>query len=143
MRETSVMNPTALHRWMYELTGGRIGGRLGGGVRVTLLTTTGRKTAQPRTVPLVYTRDGADYVLVASNNGGDRPPAWLLNATAKPDVQLQIGPAHLLGTARVVPPGDPDYTRLWQLANDGNHGRYQRYQAKTSRPIALLVVTPA
>jgi F420H(2)-dependent quinone reductase len=137
------MNPTALHRWAYELTGGRIGQRLGGGVRATLLTTTGRKTGQSRTVPLVYSRDGADYVFVASNNGRDRPPAWLLNATAKPEVQLQIGPAHLLGTARMVPPDDPGYARLWQLVNDGNHGRYQRYQAKTSRPLALLVVTPA
>jgi F420H(2)-dependent quinone reductase len=137
------MDPTALHRWAYEWTGGRIGHRLGGGVRVALLTTTGRKTGRSRTVPLVYTRDGAEYVFVASNNARDRPPAWLLNATAKPDVQIQIGPAHLLGTARVVPPSDPGYTRLWQLANDGNHGRYQRYQAKTSRKIAVLVVTPA
>ncbi len=137
------MNPLAAHRWAYELTGGRIGHRLGGGVRAALLTTTGRKTGRSRTVPLVYTRDGAGYVFVASNNGSDRPPAWLLNATAKPEVQLQIGPAHLLGTARVVPPDDPGYARLWQLVNEGNRGRYQRYQAKTSRKIAVLVVTPA
>ena len=58
------MNPTGVHRWAYELTGGRIGGRLGGGVRAALLTTTGRKTGRSRTVPLVYTRDGADYVFV-------------------------------------------------------------------------------
>jgi F420H(2)-dependent quinone reductase len=137
------MNPLAAHRWAYELTGGRIGHRLGGGSRAALLTTTGRKTGQSRTVPLAYSRDGADYVFVASNNGRDRPPAWLLNAEAKPEVQLQIGPAHLLGTARVVPPDDPDYARLWQLANDGNHDRYQRYQGKTSRKIAVMVVTPA
>jgi F420H(2)-dependent quinone reductase len=137
------MNPTAVHRWAYELTGGRIGGRLGGGVRAALLTTTGRKTGRTRTVPLVFTRDDTDYVFAASNNGSDRPPAWLLNAAAKPEVQLQIGQAHLLGTARVVPSDDPGYARLWQLANDGNHGRYQRYQARTSRPIAVLVVTPA
>ncbi len=137
------MNPLVLHRWAYELTGGRIGHRMGGGVRAALLTTTGRKTGQSRTVPLVYARDGAGYVFVASNNGRDRPPAWLLNATAKPEVQVQVGPAHWLGTARVVPPGDPDYARLWQLVNAGNHGRYQRYQSRTSRKIALLVVTPA
>ena len=68
------MNPTALHRWAYEWTGGRIGARLGGGVRAALLTATGRKTGRSRTVPLVYTRDGADYVFVASNNGRDQPP---------------------------------------------------------------------
>ena len=137
------MNPTGVHRRAYELTGGRIGHRMGGGVRAALLTTTGRKTGRSRTVPLVYTRDGADYVFVASNNGRERPPTWLLNATAKPEVRLQTGPAHLLGTARVVPPEDPGYPRLWQLVNDGNRGRYQRYQARTSRKIALLVVTPA
>lgn len=137
------MNPLAAHRWAYEVTGGRIGHRIGGGVRAALLTTTGRKTGRSRTVPLVYARDGADYVFVASNNGRDRPPAWLLNATAKPEVQLQVGSAHLLGTARVVPPDDPGYPRLWQLVNAGNHGRYQRYQARTSRKIAVLLVTPA
>ena len=137
------MNVLAVHRWAYELTAGRIGHRLGGGVRAALLTTTGRKTGLARMVPLAYFRDGADYVFVASNHGHDRPPGWLVNAQAKPEVQLQIGPAHLLGTARVVPSGDPDYARLWQLANDGNHGRYQRYQAGTSRPIPVLVVTPS
>ncbi|HEY9242526.1 MAG TPA: nitroreductase/quinone reductase family protein, partial [Streptosporangiaceae bacterium] len=127
------MNPLTVHRWAYELTGGRIGHRLGGGVRAALLTTTGRKTGLARTVPLACFRDGPGYVFVASNHGSSRPPGWLVNAQAKPEVQLQVGPAHLLGTARVVPPGDPDYARLWQLANDGNHGRYQRYQAGTSR----------
>jgi deazaflavin-dependent oxidoreductase (nitroreductase family) len=136
------MNPLAAHRWAYELTGGWIGHRMGGGVRAALMTTIGRKTGRSRTVPLVYSRDGADYVFVASNNGSDHPPAWLLNATAKPEVQLQLGRAHLLGTARLVPPDDPAYARLWQLVNDGNHGRYQRYQTKTSRKLALLVVTP-
>jgi F420H(2)-dependent quinone reductase len=137
------MNPLALHRWAYEWTGGRVGHRLPGGVRAALLRTTGRKTGLARTVPLAYFRDGADYLFVASNNGSDRPPAWLLNAAAKPEVQLQVGPAHLLGTARVVPADDPGYPRLWQLANDGNHSRYVRYQAKTSRRIPVLVVTPA
>ena len=137
------MNPLAVYRWAYELTGGRIGHWIGSGVRAALLTTTGRKTGRSRTVPLVYTRDSADYVFVASNNGSDRPPGWLLNAAAKPEVQLQIGQAHLLGTARVVPPDDPGYPRLWQLVNDRNHGRYQRYQARTSRKIAVMLVAPA
>ncbi len=137
------MNVLVLHRWAYQLTGGRVGHRLPGGVRGALLQTTGRKTGRARTVPLAYFRDGADYVFVASNAGADRPPAWLLNAQANPQVQVQVGAAHLLGTARVVRPDDPSYPRLWQLANDGNHGRYQRYQARTSRKILILVVTPA
>ncbi len=137
------MNPLTLHRWAYQWTGGRAGHRLPGGVRGALLQTTGRKTGLPRTVPLAYFRDGGGYVFVASNNGSDRPPAWLLNAAAKPEVALQVGPVHLPGTARVVPAGDPDHPRLWRLANDGNHGRYDRYQAKTNRKIPVLVVTPS
>jgi deazaflavin-dependent oxidoreductase (nitroreductase family) len=136
------MNPLSAHRWLYEWTGGRIGHRLPGGVRAALLQTTGRKTGRPRTVPLAYFRDGADYVFVASNNGADRPPAWLLNAAARPEVALQVGRVHLPGTARVVPAGDPDHARLWRLANDQNHGRYDRYQARTSREIPVLVVAP-
>jgi hypothetical protein len=46
------------------------------------------------------------------------------------------------GTARVLEPGDQDYERLWRLANDNNHDRYDDYQSKTSRPIPLIVVSP-
>jgi deazaflavin-dependent oxidoreductase (nitroreductase family) len=93
-------------------------------------------------VPLVYARDGADYVLVASNNGSDRSPGWLFNVEASPEVQLQDGPVRLLGTARVMPSGDPGYPRLWRLVNETNHGRYDGYQARTSRKIPVVVITP-
>ena len=136
------MNPLIVHRWLYERTGGRVGHRLPGGARCALLQTTGRKTGRARTVPLVYARDGADYVFVASNNGSDRHPGWLFNAEASPEVQLQDGPLRMLGTARVVPPGDPGYPRLWRLVNEANHGRYDGYQAKTSRQIPVVVITP-
>ena len=136
------MNPVTVHRWLYERTGGRVGSRLTGGVHVALLQTTGRKTGRARTVPLAYARDGADYLLVASNNGSDRPPGWLFNAEASPEVHLQDGSLRMLGTARVVPAGDPGYPRLWRLVNEANHGRYDRYQARTSRKIPVVVITP-
>ena len=132
-----------MHRWAYELTGGRIGGRLGSGVRAALLTTTGRKTGRSRTVPLVYTRDGAEYVFVASNNGRDRPPAWLLNAQAKPEVQMQIGPAHLLGTARVVPPGDPDYAGCGSWPTTATTAGTSATRPRPAGRSRVLVVTPA
>jgi len=112
-------------------------------VRCALLQTTGRKTGRARTVPLVYARDGDDYVFAASNNGSDRPPGWLLNAGASPEVQLQDGPLRMLGRARIVPAGDPGYPRLWRLVNEANHGRYDQYQARTSRQIPVVVITPA
>jgi len=135
------MNLLSLHSWLYAATGGRIGHRLAD-VRCLLLRTTGRRTGKTRTVALAYARDGARYLVVASNNGGDRPPAWLLNLEQHPDVEIQVGADHLAATAAPVPPDDPDYPRLWQAVNDNNHGRYRRYQAKTTRPIPVVVLTP-
>jgi deazaflavin-dependent oxidoreductase (nitroreductase family) len=131
-----------LHQRLYERTDGRIGHRMIG-VPSLLLRTTGRKTGQPRTSALVYARDGQDYVLVASNGGSDRPPGWLFNVEARPDVEIQVGRARSPATARVVQAADPEYPRLWKLVNERNHGRYDRYQTQTTRPIPLVAVTPA
>jgi F420H(2)-dependent quinone reductase len=135
------MDLLTLHQRIYERTGGRVGHRLIG-VPSALLHTTGRRTGQPRTSALVYARDGADYLVVASNGGSERPPAWLFNIEATPAVELQVGRQRLAGTARVVSLDDPDYSRLWAIVNDNNHGRYRRYQAKTARKIPVVVITP-
>ena len=155
------MNLLTVHQRLYERSGGRLGHRLIR-LRFLLLRTTGRRTGQPRTVTLAYARDAAgpgragpgragpgragedraDYVVVASNYGSAQPPGWLLNIGADPRVQIQDGPRRTGATARIVSPGDPGYERLWQLVNDHNHGRYRGYQAKTSRPIPVVVLTP-
>lgn len=69
-------------------------GRLGNsflGVPVLLLTTTGRKSGQPRTLPLYFMENGGRIILVASNAGTAHDPAWLLNIRAKPTVTVQVG----------------------------------------------------
>jgi F420H(2)-dependent quinone reductase len=131
-----------LHQAIYVETGGRVGHRLIG-VPSLILRTTGRRSGRPRTAVLTYARDGSDFVLVASNGGQDRPPAWLVNVRANPVVQVQVGRSSWEARGRVVEPEHPDYARLWQRVNDNNHGRYEGYQARTDRPIALLVVTPS
>jgi deazaflavin-dependent oxidoreductase (nitroreductase family) len=145
------VNLLTVHQRLYQLSGGRVGHRLIR-LRFLLLRTTGRRSGQPRTVVLAYARDAdgparadhhrADYLLVASNNGSDRPPGWLFNITGDPHVEIQDGTRRTGATARIVSPGDPGYDRLWQLVNDHNHGRYRGYQARTSRPIPVVVVTP-
>ncbi|MGA2521076.1 MAG: nitroreductase family deazaflavin-dependent oxidoreductase [Acidimicrobiales bacterium] len=130
------------HQWVYEASGGRVGHRLIG-VPTLLLHTTGAKTGQPRTAALVYAMDGADYVVVASNGGADTPPGWLANVRAAPEVSVQVATRRLSVTASVLVPGDEDYASLWRLVNDNNHGRYDAYQAKTQRPIALVRLSPA
>jgi F420H(2)-dependent quinone reductase len=136
------MDLLSVHQWLYERTGGGVGHRILG-VPSLLLRSTGRRTGQVRVSALVYARDGTDYLLVASNGGSDRPPGWLLNIEAKPDVEIQIGRRRASATARIVTDDDPGYPRLWQAVNDNNHARYSAYQAKTSRKIPVIVVTPA
>ena len=69
-------------------------------------------------------------------------PDGCSTSAADPRVQIQDGPRRAGATARIVSPGEPGYERLWQLVNDHNHGRYRGYQAKTSRPIPVVVLTP-
>lgn len=112
------------------------------GVPTLLLHTTGRRSGALRTNALVYACDGNDYLLVASNGGADRPPAWLLNLQANPAVEFQIGRERKPGTAEVIQPGDPRYERYWQVVNAHNHDRYTAYQRQTARPIPVVAVSP-
>ncbi len=129
------------HEMLYKRTDGRIGHRMIG-VPTLLLRTTGRRSGQTRTNGLVYAEDGADYLVVASNGGADRPPAWLHNLRADPEVGIQIGRERQQGRARVVEPPDPDYDRLWKIVNENNQDRYSAYQDQTERPIPVIALTP-
>lgn len=80
--------------------------------------------------------------LVTSDGGADRPPAWLHNVRASPDVGVQIGRERRKGTAKILEPPDPDYDRLWKIVNSNNHDRYSAYQTQTTRAISVIAVTP-
>ena len=130
-----------LQQWVYIRTDGRAGHGMSG-VPTLLLGTTGRKSGAARTNGLVYARDGDDYLVVASNGGRDRAPAWLYNLKAKPEVGIQVRRERLTGTARVIEPSDPDYERLWRIVNENNRDRYTAYQKKTDRPIPIIEIKP-
>jgi deazaflavin-dependent oxidoreductase (nitroreductase family) len=131
-----------LHERLYEATDGRVGHRMVG-VPTLLLRTTGRRSGVIRTNALVYARDGADYLVVASNGGADKNPAWLFNLRAEPEVEIQIGRDRQKADARILGPTDPDYERLWKIADEENRNRYRAYQEQTSRPIPIVVITPS
>jgi deazaflavin-dependent oxidoreductase (nitroreductase family) len=131
-----------LHEQLYKTTDGRIGHNMIG-VPTLLLRTTGRRSGATRTNGLVYARDGDDCLVVPSNGGADRPPAWLHNLRANPDVEVQIARERLKGTAKIVEPGNSDYDRLWKIVNENNRDRYVAYQKQTTRPIQVVVVTPS
>jgi deazaflavin-dependent oxidoreductase (nitroreductase family) len=131
-----------IHEQLYKSTDGRIGHRMLG-TPTLLLITTGRRSGATRINSLIYARDGDEYLVVASNGGADRPPAWLHNLRANPDVEIQIARERLKGTAKVVEQTDPDYDHLWSLVNENNRDRYSAYQQQTTRAIPVIVITAA
>lgn len=91
----------------------------------------------------MYVRDGDDYLVVGSLGGSDRAPGWLHNVRAQPQVGVQVGRNRFPAVATVVERGSDDHPRLWRLVNEANGGRYDRYQARTDRPIPVVRLTPA
>ena len=131
-----------VHDMLYQATNGWIGHRFPGVPPSLLLHSVGAKTGAPRTNALTYAKDGDSYLIVASNAGAKRYPAWYHNLKAHPDVEINVGPRRLAVTARIVGPDDADYDRLWRIADDNNSGRYSAYQKRTSRPITVIELTP-
>jgi deazaflavin-dependent oxidoreductase (nitroreductase family) len=131
-----------LHERLYKASDGRIGHKMIG-VPTLLMRSTGARSGQTRTNALVYARDGADYLVVASNGGADRDPAWLFNLRADPAVEVQIGRGRRKARARILGPADPDYGRLWKIVDEANHERYSAYQEQTERPIPIVAITPS
>lgn len=131
-----------VHDALYQRTNGLIGHRIPGAPNSLLLHTVGAKTGLPRTNTLSYARDGDDYLVVASNGGDDRAPGWYHNLKARPEVEINVGTTRSAATATTVLPDDPDYARLWRIVNDNNANRYDGYQARTSRPIAIVRLAP-
>jgi F420H(2)-dependent quinone reductase len=132
-----------LHSTIYQKTNGWIGHKVPGMAATLLLHSVGAKTGQPRTSALTYARDGDSYLIVASNAGADRYPAWYHNLRQHPECEINIGPKRVAATARLITPDDADYPRLWQLVNKNNANRYNGYQSKTSRPIPIFALTPS
>jgi F420H(2)-dependent quinone reductase len=128
----------ALQVWLYRRSGGVLAMRPRR-MRVLLLTTVGRRSGKPRTVPLLHVRDGDGYVLAGSNNGSDRHPAWVLNLRTNSHAQVQVGRQVFEVVAREAGPQERE--RLWQLMVDGKSS-YGAYQQKTKRRIPIVVLEP-
>jgi deazaflavin-dependent oxidoreductase (nitroreductase family) len=130
----------ALHRGVFRLSRGRIGGRVGKNL-VLLLTTRGRRSGRERTIPLLYFDDDGDYVLIASNGGATQHPAWYLNLQAQPAATVQVGSERVAVQAEDVV--DPDErARLWEQATEG-YASYDSYATKTDRTIPVVRLRPA
>ncbi|MGO9993574.1 MAG: nitroreductase family deazaflavin-dependent oxidoreductase [Steroidobacteraceae bacterium] len=113
---------------------------LGGGtglVPTLLLTTVGRKSGRVLTLPLIFGRSGADYVVVASKGGAPTHPAWYLNLQANPEVKVQVKAEKF--TARAHTADGAERAALWPKMIE-IYGPYAQYQAKTDRQIPVVVL---
>jgi deazaflavin-dependent oxidoreductase (nitroreductase family) len=124
--------------WLYKVTGGKLGGTFRK-APVALLTTTGRKTGQPRVNPLLYMRDGDKVIVAASKIGSEKNPMWYLNLKANRKVQVQIKNEVLDLNARDA--NDEERERYWPPLVQ-MYPAYEDYQSWTDRVIPLVVCEP-
>lgn len=129
----------AIHRAVLKLSFGRLGWEASN-MPVIELTTTGRKSGQPRSVMLTSPwQEGPTFVVVASRGGDDQHPAWFLNLRDDPDVEVKIKGEKRSMRARVASPDER--ARLWPLVV-ADHQNYAGYQNKTDREIPLVLLEP-
>ena len=107
------------------------------GTHCLLLTTTGHRSGEQRTVPLIFGRDGDDYLIVASKGGAPAPPAWFLNLEAESTVEVQVKGDRFKANARTAT--DEEKPRMWQKMV-GAWPDYDAYQEKTDRQIPVVVL---
>jgi len=112
-------------------------GHIWNGVPTLLLTTTGRKSGDARTLPLIYGKDGDRFVIVASRGGAPDHPGWYKNLVAQPAVKLQVAAEKF--AARASTAKGAERTRLWQ-AMTRIWPAYDDYQKKTSREIPVVIL---
>ena len=105
---------------------------------ILLLTTTGATSGQPRTHPLVYTRDGVKYLIIASKGGAPTHPAWYHNLRVHPDVTVEVGPQMFRAKATAFARG-PERRRLYDRHAAINVG-YKEYEQKTTREIPAVLL---
>jgi deazaflavin-dependent oxidoreductase (nitroreductase family) len=127
---------TKIHRAIYRKTDGRVGARLAG-MPMCLLTTVGRKSGLPRTLPLACFPYGDDIIVVASNNGQNHDPAWWLNLRDHPEAEVQLGrERHRMTASRATP---EEHARLWPWLKQRNLA-YARYDGRTEREIPIVIL---
>ncbi len=123
---------------IYRATRGRLLSKVGR-AHVLLLTSTGRRSGQQRTAPVLYLAEGERLVVIGSNAGNERAPAWSHNLTANPDAEVQIRGRRRQVRARVAE--GEERAELWRKMNEQYAG-FAQYDENTSREIPVFVLEP-
>jgi deazaflavin-dependent oxidoreductase (nitroreductase family) len=126
------------HVRQYEATDGKVGHDWNG-TSCLILHTAGRKSGETRKLPLIYGRDGGDYVVIASKGGAPAHPGWYLNLLANPEAKIQVRGEIISVTARTGTAADK--ARVWPVMAAQWPG-YDEYQAGTTRDIPVVLLRP-
>ena len=125
-----------MHLKIYLWSKGRIGNMMRG-LPILVLTTKGRKSGLPRQNALMYLPYGKDFVVIASNLGDEKHPAWWINLKAEPTASVQIKDAHYTVHAREA--AEDEREKLWQAIAEKNSD-YEQYRTWTSRRIPVVIL---
>jgi len=125
--------PEKAHMWDARPVG------LPGEVTTLLLTTIGRKSGDPRHVPLLYVDDGDGYLIMGSKGGNVEHPVWYLNLQANPECEIRVGAPPVKARARTL--SGEERAKAWEKVST-RHPTYAKYQARTDREIPVVRLEP-
>ncbi len=128
----------SFNTFLIRATNGRIGGKLGTQT-ILLLETVGRKSGQPRLIPIAYFFHEGKYLIVESNWGKDKHASWYLNLKKTPRATLIVKGQRI--PVEAYEAQSDEYARLWKFVT-GRHPPYQDYQKMTLRKIPIIVFQP-
>ena len=123
---------------VYRLTGGRLGGRVAKGP-LLLLSTKGRRSGERRTAPVMYLKDGERFVVINTNAGNERTPAWSLNLKADPLAEVEVGRRRVPVRARIAE--GEERADFWRR-NMRQYAGWDYYAGKLGREITVFVLEP-
>jgi len=128
----------ALHVSLYRKSDGKFANRIAN-LPILLITTYGRKSGKAHTNPLVYIKDGADYVVSATNNGASVDPGWYRNLQARPEAKIELGDAAF--DARVVIANEPERTQLYEKFKAAS-SNFVKYEKRAQRTLPVIRLKP-
>jgi deazaflavin-dependent oxidoreductase (nitroreductase family) len=108
--------------------------------RLVLLTTTGARSGQPRTTPMMFHPDGDRLLVIASNIAAPKHPDWYVNLAADPRVTVEVGDERYEAVA--TPLAGEEYDRVWATITE-QYPFFAEHQQKTERTIPVVALTRA
>ena len=129
---------TDLHNALYRKSGGKFAGNIAN-LPILLITTYGRTSGQPHTNPVVYIKDGQDYLVSATNGGAPVNPNWYLNLKARPQARIEVG-IEAFNVDATIAEGD-ERTRLYEIFKAAS-SNFVKYEKGTSRVLPVIRLTP-